>query len=153
MGKYRRDLERTHQPEPRYVGRRQRRNILALVDDAAACGLEKLGEQIEAGGLAGAIRTDQGMNGAARDTQVDAAYGYEPGEVLGEILGLEDDLRAHQLDVPLSVPLGPGFCLLLRIGAPPSPAGTGTSQPVSSLGYRHKENTAPIDQRLRRNVQ
>jgi hypothetical protein len=38
--------------------------------------------------------------------QVDAAYGHEPGEVLGEILGLEDGLRAHQLDVPSAPDIG-----------------------------------------------
>src|SRR5258708_23811018 len=97
MGEYGRNLKRAHEAEPRHIGRRQGRDVFALVDDAAVRGLEKLGEQIEARGLAGAVRADQGMYGAARDLQVDAAYGHEPGEVFGEILGLEDDLRAHQL--------------------------------------------------------
>src|SRR5262249_26962598 len=110
MGKYRRNLERSHQPEARHVGRRQRRDVLALVDDAAACGLEKLGQQIETGGLAGTVRSDQGMNGATLDTQVDASHGYKPGEVLGEILRFENGFGARQLDVPFArtLSLSPG---------------------------------------------
>jgi len=72
MGKYRRDLKGANEPEPRHIGRRQGRDVFALVDDAAVRGLEKLGEQIEACGLAGAVRADQGMYRAAGDLEVDA---------------------------------------------------------------------------------
>ena len=67
----------------------------ALVDDAPARRLQELGQQVEAGGLAGAVRADQRMDGAARDSQVDAVDGDEAGELLGQILGFEDDVVTH----------------------------------------------------------
>ena len=72
-------------PEPRHVGRLQRGDVLALVEDAAAGRLEELGQQVEAGGLAGAVRADQRVNGAALDAQVDAVDRDEAGEFLGQI--------------------------------------------------------------------
>ena len=54
--------------------------------------LQELGQQVEAGGLAGAVRTDQRMDGAALDAQADAVHRDEAGELLGQILGFEDDL-------------------------------------------------------------
>ena len=53
-------------------------------------GLQELGQQIEAGGLAGAIRADQSVNGAALDPQIDAIDRDEAGELLGQVLGFED---------------------------------------------------------------
>src|SRR3981081_4587841 len=67
MGKDRGDLEGAHEAEARDIGRRERRDVAALVDDAAARRLQELGEEIETGGLAGAVRPDEGVNGAARD--------------------------------------------------------------------------------------
>ena len=87
MREHRRDLERAHQPEPRHVGRRQRRDVAALVDDAAAGRAQELGQQVEAGGLAGAVRSDQRMNGAAGNAQVHPVDRDEAGEFLGEVLG------------------------------------------------------------------
>src|SRR6202030_3780762 len=103
---------------------------------------------IEASGLAGAVRTDQGVNGAAPDTQVDAGHGQEAGEVLCEILGLENDLRAHELGVPLA------RILFVIPGSAPSPSivGSRITQPVSSAGSGHKDDAALIDQRLKGRV-
>ena len=72
MGKDRGNLERAHEAEARDVGRRERRDVVALVDDAAARRLQELGEQVEAGGLAGAVRADERVNGAALDPQRNA---------------------------------------------------------------------------------
>jgi len=41
-------------------------------------------EQVEAGGLAGAVRADEGMNAAAPDLQRDVLDGDEAFEFLGE---------------------------------------------------------------------
>ena len=57
--------------------------------------LQELGQQIEAGGLAGAVRADQRMDGAALDAQVDAVHRDEAGELLGQILGFEDRIPTH----------------------------------------------------------
>ena len=75
--KHRRNLERTHQAEPRHVGRRQRCDIRPVVENLAGRGLEKLGQQVEAGGLAGAVGADQGMDAAAANPQIDVANGEE----------------------------------------------------------------------------
>src|SRR5262245_20604344 len=58
--------------------------------------MHKLGQEIEAGGLAGAVGADQRMNRAARNAQVDAVDRNEAGKFLGEILGLEDEVVAHE---------------------------------------------------------
>src|SRR5205809_7493768 len=58
--------------------------------------MHELGQEIEAGGLAGAVRADQRVNRAAGNAQVDAVDRNEPGKFLGEILGLEDEIVAHE---------------------------------------------------------
>ena len=40
-------------------------------------------------------QTTKIMNGAACDPQIDPAHGDKAGELLGEILGLEDEIVAH----------------------------------------------------------
>src|SRR4051795_6215631 len=50
MRKHGRDLKRAHKAEPRNIGRREAGDVLTLEPDASACRLEKLGEQVEAGG-------------------------------------------------------------------------------------------------------
>ena len=54
----------------------------AVVDDAAARGREEVREQVEAGGLAGPVRADQRVDGAAADAEVDAVDGDEALELL-----------------------------------------------------------------------
>src|SRR6266536_3914541 len=90
------DLERSHQPEPRDPRRRQRRDVTPLVHDTSPGRIHEFGQEIEAGGLAGAVRADQRVNRAAGNAQVDAVDRNEPGKFLGEILGLEDEIVAHE---------------------------------------------------------
>src|SRR5713226_6414399 len=96
LRKHRRDLERAHEPEPRHVGGSKPGDVVALVDDAAVGGAQKFGQQIEASGLAGAIRADQRVDRPALDTQVDVTDRDEAREFLGEALGLEDDVVGHR---------------------------------------------------------
>src|SRR5208282_2941443 len=70
MRKYRRDLKRAAQPQPRNIGRLERRNVAAIEHDAPARRRQELGEEIETRRLAGAVRPDQGVDAAARDLQV-----------------------------------------------------------------------------------
>src|SRR3546814_19407184 len=67
----RRDLKGPGETQASDLRRSQARDVLPLVDNAAGGRLEKLREKIEAGGLAGSIRPDQGMDGAARDREID----------------------------------------------------------------------------------
>ena len=92
MRKHRRNLERAHQAKTRHIGRRQRRDILSLVEDLARRGLQELGQEIEARGLAGPVRTDQRMNAATADPEIDIANGKEPREFLGQSVGFENEL-------------------------------------------------------------
>src|SRR4029077_11252789 len=122
MGEHRRDLERAHETKAGHVSRCQRRDVLALIDDAAARRLEKLAQQIKACRLARTVRADQGVHGAARDLEVDAAHGQKTGEILGEVLGFEDGLRAHRLAFPwpgLSLVPSPRRSLSRRLQANP----------------------------------
>src|SRR5262249_36785574 len=100
MGEHGRNLKRSHQPKPRHVCRRQRRDVLPIKDDASARGLEELGEQIEAGGLACPVWTDQGVNRTPADRQVNPADRDETGKLFNEILGLEDDVPTHRRNAP-----------------------------------------------------
>src|SRR5262252_8018102 len=96
MRKDSRDLERAHDTETRHVSWRERRDVTPFVDDTPARRLQKFGQQIEAGGLAGAVRSDQRVNSAARDAQANAVHRHKTGKFLGEVLGLEDDLGTHR---------------------------------------------------------
>src|SRR3546814_457940 len=96
----RRDLKGPGETQASDLRRSQARDVLPLVDNAAGGRLEKLREKIEAGGLAGSIRPDQGMDGAARDREIDAAHGNEAPELLGQALRGQDDVVAHFLPTP-----------------------------------------------------
>jgi hypothetical protein len=95
MRKYRRDLERAHQAKTGNVRRRHRADVFALVENLAFGGLQKLGEQIEAHRLAGAIRPDQRVNGTLADLEIDVANGVESRELFGQTMSFEDDI-VHQ---------------------------------------------------------
>src|ERR1700755_276404 len=92
MRKHRRNLERAHEAKPRHIGRRECGDILPLVKNLAGGGLQKLGQQIEARGFAGPIRTDQRMNAATADFETDIANGKEAREFLGQSVGFENEL-------------------------------------------------------------
>src|SRR5262245_54583053 len=99
MGEHGRDLERAHEPHACDGVRLRGRDVVALVEDAPGAGLQELGDQIEAGGLARAVGTDQGMNGAATDPQVNVSNRREPSKVLRQAAGLDDVLLAHEARV------------------------------------------------------
>ena len=92
MRKYRRDLERTHQPEARHIGRRHRGDVLPLVQDLSGGRTEELGLEVEARGLAGPVRADQRVDAATANPQVDIAHGEKARELLGQSMGFENEL-------------------------------------------------------------
>ena len=106
MRKHGRDLKRAHKAEPRNIGRREAGDVLTLEPDAPTRWLEKLGEQVEAGGFAGSVRADERVNRAARNAQAHAVHRYEASELLGQVLGLEDRLT-HRRGSPPCRPLQP----------------------------------------------
>src|SRR3989449_7145970 len=86
------DLERAYQSLARHVGGRGARDVLALVRDGAAGRRQEAGEQVEAGGLARAVRADQRVDGPADHPEVDALHRDEPAELLRQPAGLENHL-------------------------------------------------------------
>ena len=97
---HRRNLERTHQPEPRDIGRRHRRDVLSLVVDRPGRRLQELGQEVEARRFPGPVRTDQRVNMTTTDLKLDIANGKKPREFLGQSLGLENEL-IRQTNFPL----------------------------------------------------
>ena len=59
--------------------------------DAPGRRRQEVGQQVEAGGLAGAIGPDKGMNGVAPDAQIDVLDCDEALELLGQTLRLQND--------------------------------------------------------------
>src|SRR6266550_4219544 len=92
MREHRRNLERAHQTETRHVGRRQRRDILSLVQDLPGRRPQELGQEIETRRLAGPVRPDQRMNTATANPQIDTANGKKPREFLAQSVGFENEL-------------------------------------------------------------
>ena len=74
--------------------------------DAAARGLQEFCEQIETGGLAGAVRPDERVNGAALHAQRNSVHGHEAGKLLREIMGFEDKIVTHDATAPLIEHIG-----------------------------------------------
>src|SRR5690554_4212994 len=94
MRKYRRDLERAHQPPLRDHRRPGLGDVLAVVDDASSRRCKEFGEKIEDGRLAGAVRADQGVNTAAPNLEIDPVHCGEPLEVLDQAVGLQNVVHA-----------------------------------------------------------
>ena len=69
------------------VGRRAG-DVLAQQGDLAAGRLQELGQQVEDGGLAGPVGTDQGMDARVRDVDVDVVDGGEAREIPAEAVSL-----------------------------------------------------------------
>ena len=60
-----------------------------------ARGRQELGQQVEEGGLAGAVGADQGVDGAAPDLEVDVVHGHEALEFLREAARFQDGVAGH----------------------------------------------------------
>ena len=76
----------------RGLGRTLLRDVHALVGDAPPRGCQELGQQVEEGGLAGAIGPDEGMDIAPAHLQVHVVDRDEALEFLGQALGFQDGL-------------------------------------------------------------
>src|SRR5262245_14530754 len=75
--------------------RGERRDVATLVDDPSSGRTHEFRQKVETRRLAGAIGSDQRMNRAARNLQADPVDRNEAGKFLGEILGMEDEIVAH----------------------------------------------------------
>src|SRR5215831_11269471 len=95
MRKRGRDLERPNQSKARDRCRRRASDLASVEQDLTRGRREKVREQIETGRLARSVRSDQSVNGAAANVEIDAIDGDEAFELLGESAGLQDDLIGH----------------------------------------------------------
>src|SRR6202171_5749169 len=93
--KYRRDLERAYQPPARDRRGPRTGDLLTVEKDLATGRDQEMREQIETGGLAGAVGTDQGVDGPALDGKIDAIDGDEAFELLGQAARLEYRVVRH----------------------------------------------------------
>jgi hypothetical protein len=53
---------------------------------------QEFGQQVETRGLAGPVRTDQGVNAATANPKIDIANGEKAREFLGQSMGFENEL-------------------------------------------------------------
>src|SRR6202020_934733 len=86
------DLEGARQPAqyPRMHG--QIGDVVALQQDAPGIGFQHPGQQIDDGGLAGAVGTDQRVAGTGFDPQRQVARDPEAAEMLFQPSGFQYDL-------------------------------------------------------------
>src|SRR6266513_4177745 len=95
MRKHRRNLERPDQPQPRDRGGAGARDLAPVVEALAARRGKKVREQVEAGGLAGAVGADERVDASAPDLEADVADGDEALEFLPQAARFENDVYRH----------------------------------------------------------
>src|SRR5262245_39340123 len=95
MREYRRDLKAPREPEARDVGRSGAGDVATVVPDATTRRREEVRQEIEACGLARSVRADQRVDGAAAHAKAHVLDGDESAKLLGQSLGLEDDVARH----------------------------------------------------------
>src|SRR5215217_3153755 len=81
-----RNLEGADDAHARDLGRARARDVAAVEQDLPGTGHQEFSEEVEAGGLAGAVRADERVDMAALDAQVDIAHGSETLELLRQAL-------------------------------------------------------------------
>src|SRR2546430_3742271 len=96
MRKHRRNLKRPDQPQPRDRGGAGARDLAPVVEDLATGRGKKVREQVEAGGLARAVRADQRVDASAPDLEADVADGNEALELLPQAARFENDVFWHR---------------------------------------------------------
>src|SRR5207249_10077037 len=87
-----RDLEGAHEPHARDGGGLAARDVATVEADAPRRRRQEVREEVEAGRLAGPVGPDQRVDRASPHAEADVPHGHEAAELLGEPLGLEDDV-------------------------------------------------------------
>jgi hypothetical protein len=94
-------LERSHQSQAGDVGRPGTGDVAAIVGDGPRGGCQELGQEVEAGGLAGTVWTDQRVNRAPANDQIDAIDCSKPSELYRQATGLKNDIAGCHPTSPL----------------------------------------------------
>ena len=100
MRKDRANLKGAHDAAARNIGGPFTSDILAAIENAARGWLQELGQQIKEGGLARAVRADQGVNLALSDAHRHAIDRDEPIEVLNQTVRLKDYVLCRHRGLP-----------------------------------------------------
>ena len=74
------DLEGSHEAECGDALRRHAGDVASLEEDAASIGHEEAGDEIEEGGLAGAVRADKGGDAALGEREAHLGHGGQAAE-------------------------------------------------------------------------
>src|SRR5437868_14052325 len=111
------DLEGARQPAQHPPMRRQVRDVVTLKQNAPGIGLEHAGQQIDDGGLAGAVRTDQRVARASFKLERKIAGDDEPAELLLPPFGFQRDTHGASLSGTATIAFRPPSCLMIRFGA------------------------------------
>src|SRR5262245_53427169 len=93
MRKHGRDLERAHHAHARNLRRARTGDVAPAIENPAARRLQEMGEQIEYGRLARAVRSDERVDRSTANLEIHVAHRNEPLELLGERLGFQDHVR------------------------------------------------------------
>src|SRR4029450_2628452 len=121
MGDPPQDRKRADEAEPGDVSRMRCADLAALEPDAAAGRRQEVGQEIEAGRLAGAVGADERVDRAPAYPQPHALHREEAVKLLGEVLGLQDDGVGHLRRAGAAGRSGPRASRATRDWPPPSP--------------------------------
>src|ERR1700689_3063163 len=97
MREHGRNLERADDAAARDLRRLLRRDVAAVVQNAPAAGGQEPGKQVEYRGLAGAVGSDQRVDGSPFNFKVHVADSGKTLELLAQPLRLENDVAGHRL--------------------------------------------------------
>src|SRR3989442_1315146 len=95
VGEHGRDLERAHETQPGDVRGPGAGDLAALEADAPAGGRQEMGQEIEAGGLAGAVGADERVDRPTVHAQPHVLHRDEAAKLFGEPLGFQNDVVGH----------------------------------------------------------
>src|SRR6185369_12126723 len=78
-------------------------DVGTLVENLAARGRQKMGQQVKAGRLASPVGPDQCMNRTAPHAKVDIFHSHKSLELARQLAGFQDDVRRHHANSPASI--------------------------------------------------
>src|SRR5262245_42855400 len=102
--KQRRQLKGTHQTTRHDLMRFEAGNLLAIEGDGARRGRQKTAQQVETGGLASSIWTNQGDDFPLSDAEIDTVDSCQATEVLGEMVCFQQGHTLRCLRVTHGLP-------------------------------------------------
>ena len=117
--------------------RRQAGDVVAIEPDRAGARLQRAGEQVDQGRLAGAVRADQRVAGAELDLERDLVGGNDAAEALDEAARLEHGRSLRSSPPPTTTAAAAG-----RGRRSPARPGTGRSRRSSTAASRPRAGRA-----------